>query len=671
MFSPAKGLVAALVFGWALMASAQTPPPSWVYSTYFGGSQGDGITGATRDAAGNIYVAGTTASPNFPTTAGVYEPVYPGPAGYNAVFVSKFSAEGALVWSTFLGPGSYQFIVASGVQVDSDQNVYVAGIFQDPGFPTTPGLPNNGSVFVAKLNATGSQLVYGATMGGNSILSNPQLVLDSRTDAFVTGSGGTGLCCNRHTGFIGPLGGVDDFWVAEINSAGNALTWSVEMGGSGSDEADGMAIDSANKLYIAGYSDSTDFPRTPGALYQPGTGRTFIAKLDPTRPPSSSLVYSALAGNPGHSTNDFLSAQSIAVDRSGNAYVGAWTYSLGLFTSKWAFQTQAPTVPNAYVFELNRPGSSIVNGTYFGGGNADYVGHVSVDDEGNTYVAGFTNSWDFLTTAYGNPVPANSLFESYYVKLNPQFAAVSSVEYGGTLDGAVAYAALPDGAGGLWVAGYAGSQFPTTANAYQPSYQGNYDGYLLHTDFAGLCPSDGVAICTIAADNTLPERIHFTGQASDVESARDIALSIDGMFAYSLHAAQFDTWLPVAPGNHLATAVVQDANGSQSQNQQQFSVTASSQCPLNPVIPSLTLCSPLNAAVIKSPVTIQAQANDSVPPAALQLFVDGSLQTTIQGQNGSYTYTLRLTPGVHRVSVQGKDTSGRYLATTAIARVVQ
>src|ERR1700676_3658972 len=215
MFSPAKGLVAALVFGWALMASAQTPPPSWVYSTYFGGSQGDGITAATRDTDGNVYVAGTTASPDFPTTAGVYEPVYPGPAGYNAVFVSKFSAEGALVWSTFLGPGSYQFIVASGVQVDSDQNVYVAGIFQDPGFPTTPGLPNNRSVFVAKLNSTGSQLVYGATMGGNSILSNPQLVLDSRTDAFVTGSGGTGLCCNGHTGFIGPLGGVDDFWVAE------------------------------------------------------------------------------------------------------------------------------------------------------------------------------------------------------------------------------------------------------------------------------------------------------------------------------------------------------------------------------------------------------------------------------------------------------------------------
>jgi len=670
MFSSAKGVVAVVLFGCALTSSAQSaPPPSWVYSTYFGGSQSDTITAATRDAVGNVYVAGTSASPNLPTTVGVYEPAYPGPTGYSAVFVSKFSAAGSLLWSTFVGPGTYQFSIASGIQVDSDQNVYVTGIFQDAGFPTTAGLPNNGSVFVFKLNAAGSQLVYGATMGGNSILSNPQLVLDTAADAFVTGGGD--VCCDGNTGIIGPLGGIGDFWVAEINTAGNSLRWSIEMGGSGDDEADGLAIDTANKLYVAGYTDSTDFPVTAGALNQAGLGRTLIVKLDPTQPPSLSLVYAALAGNPGHSTNDFLSGQSIAVDRAGNAYVGAWTYNVGLFTSKFAFQTEAPIVPNAYVFEVNSNGSAIVNGTYIGGGNSEYVGHVSVDGAGNTYVAGYTNSWDFLTTAYARPEPLNNLFEGYYVKLNPQFAAVSAVEYGGTVDGAVGYAAVPDGAGGLWAAGFAGSQFPTTANAYQSSYQGNYDGYLLHTDLAGLCPSDGVEICTIFADNTSPERIHFASQAADGEDALSIALSIDGMFAYSLHAAQFDTWLPVAPGSHVAKVLAKDANGAQHQNQQGFSVSASSGCPLNPVNPSLTICSPLNADVIKDPVTIQVQANDSVPPNALRLYVDGSLRATIPAQTSSYVYTLRLKPGIHHFSVQGTDSGGRYLATSAVARVVK
>ncbi|MGD0570816.1 MAG: SBBP repeat-containing protein [Candidatus Sulfotelmatobacter sp.] len=675
MFSAAKIVAAVILAACGLMCPAQsTPPPSWIYSTYLGGSGSGAITAAVRDPAGNVYVTGTTTSPDFPTTAGVYESAYPGPTGDNVVFVSKFSATGSLVWSTFLGPGSYQFGIASGIQVDSNENVYVAGIFQGPGFPSTAGSPK-GCVFVTKLNSTASQMVYSVTLGPNSIESSPKLVLDRLAAAFVTGSGPAGDCCNGNTGIIGPLGGVDDFWVAKINPAGTAVPWSVQIGGSGEDEANGLAIDSENKLYITGFTESPDFPRTAGALNQPGGAWTPVVKLDPSRPPSSSLVYSALAGNPGHSPNSFISGESIAVDQSGNAYVGNWTYNIGLFTSPWAFQTEAPTVPNAYVFELNRPGSLMLNGTYLGGGNLDFVGQVSVDGDGNTYVAGSTASWDFPTTAYGNPTPLDSVNQAFYVKLNPQFAAVSSVVFGATgepenYDG---FAAAPDGSGGLWVAGDAGSQFATTPDAYQPAYQGNDDGYLLHTDFAGLCPSaeERVQICTISADNTLSERIHFTSQDGNVEAATNIALSIDGLSAYSLNAAQFDTWLPVAPGNHLATVVVKDANGSQTEDQQQFSVVPSTACPLNPVNPSLTLCSPLNAAVIKGPLTIRVQANDAVPPTVLQLYVDGNLQTILKNQNGSYTYTLRLTPGIHTVAVQGTDSGSRFLATSAVARVIQ
>jgi hypothetical protein len=65
------------------------------------------------------------------------------------------------------------------------------------------------------------------------------------------------------------------------------------------------------------------------------------------------------------------------------------------------------------------------------------------------------------------------------------------------------------------------------------------------------------------------------------------------------------------------------------------------------------------------------QANDAVPPTALQLYVDGNLQTIIKGQNGSYTYTLRLTPGIHTVAVQGVDSGSDFLATTAVVRIVQ
>jgi hypothetical protein len=541
-----------------------------LYSSYFGGSSQDTITAQTRDSAGNVYVAGTTTSADFPTTAGVYEASYPGPPGYNAAFVAKFSPAGALVWSTFLGPGTYQFSVVSGLQVDAAQNVYVAGIFQDPGFPTTARLPNSGSVFLTKLNASGSHVIYSALLGGHSTLANPQLVLDSAANAFVAGTGD--ICCDGNTGLIGPLGGVDDFWIAEINSAGTALSWSVEIGGTGSDEADGLAIDRENKLYVAGYSDSLDFPTTNGALNQRGIGRTLVVKLDPSQLAASSMVYSALIGNPGRSSNDFISAQSIAVDSSGHAYVGAWTYNTGLFTSKWAFQREASGTANAYVFELNANGSAFLNGTYLGGAGDDFVGHVAVDSAGNTNVVGSSNSSDFPTTAYGNLASANSLFEGYYVKLNPQFAAISSVQFGSARDGAQAFGSTRDGTGGLWVTGYAGRDFPVTPNAYQRLYNGNYDGFLLHTNFPDLCGTggEGVELCNIDWDTGSPGLVHITAQAVDVEKAVSIVLSIDGAQVYSLHAAQLDTWVPVALGSHCASVVVTDSNGAQYRDERSF-----------------------------------------------------------------------------------------------------
>ena len=138
-------------------------------------------------------------------------------------------------------------------------------------------------------------------------------------------------------------GGISDFWVAEINSTGTAIPWPLEIGGSDDDEVYGLAVDSSNKLYLTGYAASEDFPTTNGALVQPGIARAFVIKLDPARSPTSSMVYSSLAGNPGNTRNELLSGSAIAADSSGNTYVGAWTYNLGLFTSPNAFQRSAAT----------------------------------------------------------------------------------------------------------------------------------------------------------------------------------------------------------------------------------------------------------------------------------------------------------------------------------------
>jgi hypothetical protein len=650
-----------------LSSDQSTLPSSWTYSSFLGGVRSDSITALTRDGDGNVYVAGTSNSPTFPTTPGTLEPTYPGPYGYSAVFVSKFSSSGSLIWSTFVGGGCYIYIVPTSIQVDSSQNVYIAGANDCNTFPTTPGLPNWGNLFLGKLNSSGSQLLFGTKLGGwSGDLGTPSVAVDSNGDAFVTGSGGT--CCNAAAnGNIGTEGGISDFWIAEVNSAGTYLKWSVTIGGSGLETSSSIAIES-NMLYVTGYSDSLDFPVTAGALNQPG-GSTFVVKLDPSRAPSSSMIYGALVGSPtGTSSNTFIEPFSIALDAAGDTYVSTWTYNTGMYTSPAAFQPASGTPPDGYVFELNPSASAIINGTYLGGGSADYAAALSTDSSGNTYVSGFTDSWDFPFTAYGNPGQAYNNDLAFYVKLNPQFAAVSSVVFGP--NGTDSRNSIADLAGGAWFSGYTQAGFLTTLNAYQPQAAGSYDGYLLHTNFAGLCETSTVAVCAIVPDSYSTQRLEFTAQAADVEGAKSIVLYLDGLVAFSSRAAQFDVWLPVALGNHTATVVSQSADGSTQRAQQAFWVASSSTCPLSPVVPSLTFCGPLNAAVVSGSVNVVMQANDgSVPPATVNLYADGKLAATLQNQNGSYTGTLTLPSGPHTLSAYGKDSSNDVLRTSVVLQV--
>jgi hypothetical protein len=660
-------IVIALSFLSCLFASAQNAlPNTWVYSSFLGGNQQDSISAQALDTTGNVYVTGTTASPNFPTTAGVYEPTFPGPRNDSVIFVSKFSPEGALIWSTYLGPGCSNFVVPSGIAVDSEQNVYVTGTFECPHFPTTLRIGGGGEIFVSKLNSTGSELLYSVSLGGQNITQTSSLALDSFDDVFVTAAGATS-CCNNQTGIIGPLGGIDDFWVAEINSEGSAVPWSVQIGGSGSDESASIVIDSANLIYVTGYSDSTNFPVTPGTIDQPDAS-TFVVKLNPAKNPSLSMIYGALIGAPAGNTNAYIQPFSLAVDSFGDTYISNWTYNTGMYTSPNAFQPQPATLPDGYVFELNPTASAILNGTYMGGNGTDYAVGLSIDNSGNTYVSGFTNSWDFPVTAYSNPGQAVNEEIAYYIKLNPQFAAVSSVAFGP--NGTNTRTSSADLAGGAWFSGYTQEGFFSTLNAYQPQDAGGYDGFLLHTNFAGLCETSMVALCNIVPSDYSSQRIEFTAQAADVEGATSIALFLDGESVFTSHAAQFDVWLPVALGNHTVSVISRSATGAAEKANQTFYVAPSSACPLSPVVPSLTICSPLNAASITGSVSVSVEANDgAAPPTSLKLYVDGKYVGTLQNQNGTYSDTLTLSSGQHLIGVSGTDPNGDYLKTSAAFKV--
>ena len=142
-----------------------------VYSTYLGGTGGDGGNGIAVDTSGNAYVTGSTTSTNFPTTPGAFQT---SPGGGNDAFVTKLNPTGtALVYSTYLGGSNDD--IGYGIAVDTSGNAYVTGFTLSTNFPTTPGAyqttfgGGDFDAFVTKLNPTGTALVYSTYLGGTGI----------------------------------------------------------------------------------------------------------------------------------------------------------------------------------------------------------------------------------------------------------------------------------------------------------------------------------------------------------------------------------------------------------------------------------------------------------------------------------------------------------------------
>ncbi len=227
-----------------------------VYSTYLGGSNSDSGNAIAVDSSGNAYAAGITNSPDFPTA----NPLQGGDSRTTA-FVSKLNPVGsALVYSTYLGGSTSDY--GSAIAVDSSGNAYVAGYTGSSNFPTANPLQANlrgyQNAFVAKLNAAGSALVYSTYLGGSLYDSGYAIAVDSSGNAYVAG-GTNSVNFPTANPLQANLTGYQNAFVAKLNPAGSALVYSTYLGG-GSDNGTGIAVDSSGSAYVAGWTQSSDFP---------------------------------------------------------------------------------------------------------------------------------------------------------------------------------------------------------------------------------------------------------------------------------------------------------------------------------------------------------------------------------------------------------------------------
>jgi uncharacterized protein (TIGR03437 family) len=415
---------------------------SLVYSTYLGGNNYDYIFAIAVDSSGSAYVTGQTNSASFPTTAGAYQPVN---ASNISAFVTKLNSTGTgLVYSTFLGGATNAY--ATAIAVDSAGRAYVAGNENNPCtasstqgcFPTTSGAVIGGNAtgggspqyaFVAAFDPTGSKLLYSTMFGdlngfkctsgcggtyatGVAVDANGYFYLVGETQA-----GKLPTTVGAYQPTAGPLdsnGGQQQGWrglVAKFNPVtspgGVLLAYATYLGGHTANLGDyisGITTDSAGNAYIAGYTNSPDFPVTKGVystVCGPNGQTCAAAHVTKLNPLGSNIVWSTfVGGSKADGSDNLFFTGPIQLDGKGNVYI--------MGQAGQTFPLINPVEPagtggamELTVAELDPAGANLLFSTRIGssGGavNSNPAG-LAVDSSGNIYLAGNTIGPGLITT---------------------------------------------------------------------------------------------------------------------------------------------------------------------------------------------------------------------------------------------------------------------------------
>ncbi|HEY2785834.1 MAG TPA: SBBP repeat-containing protein, partial [Fimbriiglobus sp.] len=383
-----------------------------------------------------------------------------------------------LQYSTYIG--GTQFDQAQAAALDSAGNAYLAGFTSSDDFPTVnPYRADRGpgqTAFVSKLNAAGTALVYSTYLGGDDNNAAFGIAVDAAGQAIITGQ--TTAADFPTLNAIQPTyGGVQDAFVTKLSADGASLVYSTYLGGTGGDEGTAIAVDCAGNAYVAGGSNSLDFPtlhsiRTPSESALPDI---FVAKLTP----AGAFVYSTYLGASAEDT-----AFGIAVDAAGSAYVAGQTSSPDFPVTPGAFDTTyAGGVLDGFVLKLNAAGSAIVYATYLGGSGFDTAAGVAVNTQHQAWVAGYTESADF-PSAHPLRVGSAGLPDAFVVKLSATGGGLLSTYLGGS-GGDSANAVAVDPAGNAYVTGGTGSADFPLVDAQQSTRGGAFDAYLTKLDPSG------------------------------------------------------------------------------------------------------------------------------------------------------------------------------------------
>jgi len=384
-----------------------------IYATYLGARRATttGLSIAV-DAAGSAYVTGTT-SAGYPITPGAYQSSGP-------TFITKLTPAGnALAYSTlFAAP-------VAALAVHADTTLALTGTAAS--LTTTPGAFQPSKVaakapYVARLNATGTAMVYATWLGGAAADEAHAIAVDGSGNAYVVGTARSSDFPVRNA--LRPaLNGASDAFVAKLSGTGTQLVYGTYLGGSGDERAFGVAVDAAGRAGVVGWTKSFDFPVTPG-VFQPAMGGTlaglsnaYIAWLDAS---GGALLWSSYLGGGWCAGSCFGLfgadegidvATSVAVDAAGFTYVGGYATS-ARFPLVDAPQTSGlggdvQRVP--FVARIRPGGSRLVYSSVFGTPTStSTLGQIAVDAQGGVVAVGNVPGAPFPITGKAVLGPGNA-----------------------------------------------------------------------------------------------------------------------------------------------------------------------------------------------------------------------------------------------------------------------
>jgi len=448
-----------------------------VYATYVGGGGAEEARSVAMDTSGNAYVAGLTHSTDFPATAGAFR-TYAGGGG--DAFVAKLGPDGdSLVHATYIGGTGLDD--AGSVRVDSSGYAYVAGRTESTDFPVTFNAyqtsSSGNSSFVVKLNPYGTALTYATYLGSGAVgPSRAVVAVDAYGYAYVAGTtNATDFTVTAGAFQLAYGGNASDAFVVKLNTLGTSIVYSTYLGGSGTDRAAAIFVDSYGRACVAGTTASADFPTSAGAFrtsFQGGETDGFVTLLASN---GATLTYSTYLG--GSLVDE---ANAVRVDAYGYAYVAGTTNSMDFPVTAGAYKTGNNGLYDGFVAKLNTAGSALTYATYIGTNDNDYAYGLDVDGVGNATVVGGTASSDLPVSDDAVQSAAAGGLDGYMAELDSSGASlVYSTYLGGSAYDIATGVAL--GAGDdVAVVGHTGStDLPVTSGAAQTSYGGGtYDAFV-------------------------------------------------------------------------------------------------------------------------------------------------------------------------------------------------